>query len=136
MSEVRREDEMLAEAKKKGLVIVYPKPNQLFIDIDDAAGLAAFERNFPMFREMHPVIGEPRKTPSPSGKPFHFHITIDLEEPISDETRIYWQALLGSDLTREMLALRHLKDGIPRRSSSRSRSLAFRDGPAIIVGEP
>lgn len=113
MSEIRDETEMFAEARKRGCVVLWPRANELFIDIDSAEDYARYKTALPIFREIHPVI-ETKETPSPSGKPWRMHIIVKLASPVPDDTtRIYWQALLGSDAGREALALKHLRDGHP-----------------------
>jgi hypothetical protein len=119
MSDVRSHDEMIAEAAALDCNYVLPKSNELFVDIDSDDALKVFEANFPLFEKLHPVTGL-RKTPSKT--PGHFHIIVTLKADLpsaggnqryQDESRIYWQLLLGSDPMREMLALHHLREGHP-----------------------
>jgi hypothetical protein len=116
MSDTGRDPE--EKAKEFGLVVRYPAPNELFIDIDSLAALDAFDGLFGIFCEHYwgraPAETDPVKlleapafvkTVSPSGKPGRYHIVVTLpREVASQKERIIWQALLGSDTTREALA--------------------------------
>ncbi len=113
MSEVRSLEGMLAEAAQKGCVVIYPKPDELFLDIDGSVDFARYNDALPLFRGLHEVVGI-TVTPSSSGKSGHLHIIVKLAKPVPDDViRVYWQALLGSDVKREILALKHLEEGYP-----------------------
>lgn len=96
--------EALERAKKEDLLVIFPKPNELLIDIDDAEGLKAFERCHNILEEHFGIIGVEMK-PSMSGKVDHLHITVTLETEVNDIERIVLQACLGSDRMREILGL-------------------------------
>lgn len=110
MSDTGRDPE--EKAKELGLVVRYPAPNELFIDIDSQGELYNFESLFDIFCEHYwddvPEDGPVPSfvmTPSPSGKPGRYHIVVTLPREVpSQKERIVWQALLGSDATREALA--------------------------------
>lgn len=97
-------------AKEKGLVIVLPKANELFIDIDDAEGLARFEKFFPKVRELIEVERHHIR-PSPSGEKDHYHITVVFAHALFDYERIALQAILGSDPMREVLSWQRQRNG-------------------------
>ena len=89
-------------AAAKGLVIVYPQPDELFLDIDDAASLETFGKHSPILGDL--ITGY-RTEPSPSGDPFKYHVTVKLSRPVKDAfERIMLQALLGSDRLHEILS--------------------------------
>lgn len=93
-----------ATANSRGLIVVLPGDEDLFIDIDDAESMAVFDRNIEIVKASDNVI-EIKKTPSPSGKDGRFHIVVTLGRPIKDALeRIMMQALLGSDRLHETLS--------------------------------
>ena len=99
-----------AEAEKLGLVVIVPKSNQLFIDIDTESQMSHFDRCFPIFLKRHACRKVTR--PSPSGGRFHFHIVVTLlEEDVDARTRVLYQACLGSDPVREVLSLQRIELG-------------------------
>lgn len=93
-----------ALAKARGCVIVYPKPNELFIDVDSAADMVAFEKSFEILKKEWPESKVVRKTSSSSGRPWRFHFVVDMGCSLSELERIALQACLGSDRTRELLS--------------------------------
>ena len=94
-------EEMTKAATAKGLVVVRPKANELFLDIDDAESLATFHKGVGFLGTL--VHGFTRK-PSPSGAPDRLHVTVTLGRDVKDQfERIALQALLGSDRLHEML---------------------------------
>jgi hypothetical protein len=120
MSEVAREDEYSRfqaaqeAAKKKGLVVVEPKPDQLFIDIDDECSDAVFDRTIGKVQELIPGTTWSR-APSPSGALGRFHIVVTLGRPVADAfERILLQALMGSDRIREVLSWQRATRGDAR----------------------
>jgi hypothetical protein len=125
VSDPREEPE--AKATRLGLVVRYPAENELFIDIDSQAELERFEALLKIFQEHRAQYeATPTVTPSPSGKPGHFHIVVALSRPVKDQAeRIILQALLGSDTKRELIA--YLVD---------SRSCFFEKPEATPTPEP
>lgn len=101
-------------AKSQGLVVVVPEPRELFVDIDDEASLAHFEKALDIMNRDR--LGKRRwsfvKTPSPSGEPHHFHIVVTMDAPLLDErVRLGLQAILGSDRVREALCWKRMEWG-------------------------
>lgn len=107
----------LERAKRRGLVVVEPKPNQLQIDIDSARALRRYGLQFAILRRAGLTKGW-RERITPSKKRGHVHVTITMpiktRVQINDDgceydhpiemtlcQRICLQAILGSDLTRE-----------------------------------
>lgn len=103
-------EEAQAAANKKGLVIVIPEENQLFIDIDSAEDAAIFDRHINILGP-EGILGESlivsfERAPSPSGKEGREHITVTLARPVESAVeRIALQAVLGSDRLHEALSL-------------------------------
>ena len=98
----------IQEAKDNNLDVIFPKPNELLIDIDDDAAydrychlLGIMKRHFRV--EMESIV------PSRSGYPKR-HITLTLAKPVTDTQRIALQAILGSDPVRELLSLRRVEN--------------------------
>jgi hypothetical protein len=89
------------QAKEAGEYVVLPEDNQLLIDIDSPEAEAVYNKNKPKF-EMHiaGIVTEERK-PSRNG---NTHIYVTLDRTIDAERRVLYQALLGSDQTRELLS--------------------------------
>ena len=87
----------------------YPASNELFIDIDSERDFERFKVLLGMFERFYKVRGW-RATPSASGLP-HRHVVVEVGGNVTAFERIAMQAMLGSDLKREMLSFeRHLED--------------------------
>jgi hypothetical protein len=96
-------------AKAKKCIVVAPKPNELFIDIDREEDLEQFHKNVSWFGDF---ITSHTITKSPSGKPGHYHIVVTLNRAVRDAfERIGLQAILGSDRLREALSWRNAVNG-------------------------
>ena len=105
----RRLEEAREAAVDKGCVIVHPKSNELFIDIDSREAEANFAKCKEVFAKTNAFTYIQRA--SPSGKPGHFHVTMQLNRDVTDEERILLQACLALDPLREMLSLMRLRAG-------------------------
>lgn len=101
-----RDEKATEQAAKKGCRVVYPKANELFVDLDSKEAVARFYTNIARILEYKPLTYEVR--PSPSGREGHAHAYVWLEDDVDDFERIALQALLGSDLTREVLSWQRL----------------------------
>lgn len=102
-------DDAQQKAAERGLEIKYPKSNELFIDIDNARDFARFKTLIEMLGRTEPVVGWV-DTPSASGGQ-HRHVVVTLSRSVSEFERIAFQAMLGSDLKREILSYERLKTG-------------------------
>lgn len=102
----------IKQAEQEGLSVVFPKDNELQIDIDDAASYAVLEALLEIVDRHWGIINVVKK-PSKSGKPGKRHITVCLSEPVEPGERITLQACLGSDRKRELLSLVQLLAGDP-----------------------
>jgi hypothetical protein len=94
-------ERMAMHAKNNGLYVVYPKPNELFVDIDteDQA-----ERMLSRVTSLDYLI-EVRRKISTSGSP-HAHIVVTLDRNVGPMWRIILQWWLGSDPMREWMSLK------------------------------
>ncbi len=112
MSEARDTARMYDAAAANGCIVVTPEPNEVFVDIDDARSFDVFNRHIEILKELG-IVASFKVGDSPSGKPERKHITVTLTEPVSgDEQRVLFQALLGSDLLREILNWKRIRLGI------------------------
>lgn len=117
-----------AVAFAKGLVVVYPAENELFVDIDSAEDLARFDQGKSV---LWSIISAYRKAPSPSGKEHHFHITVTLVRPVKDAfERIALQAIMGSDRLHEALSWANAERG------QRAPTCFFEKPPAQLPAAP
>lgn len=92
----------ISRMEEEGNKIVYPKENELQIDIDSDLQYAIYQAQMVvMYREFSLDVVE---TVSRNGLPGR-HITITLPFEVSDIERIAFQAALGSDPLRELLSI-------------------------------
>lgn len=94
-------------AKKRGCVIVLPKANELFIDIDSDEKMEFFYRQrdrLEMVVGAMPFVA----TPSPSGRPGRYHVVVTMSYDVTNVERLILQAVLGSDLVRERIAFERM----------------------------
>lgn len=102
-------DEMQRRADDRNLDIKYPAPNELFVDIDSARDWERFKTALEMFSRMEKVRFW-QDTPSAS-RGQHRHVVVTLGRDVSQFERIAFQAMLGSDLKRELLSFESLRAG-------------------------
>lgn len=101
------------EAGKKGLTVVVPAPNQLFLDFDNAVDFGLYKQRLRIFEHnVCPVEGT-KETASRSRKPGHYHVVVTLARKVTPVERILFQALLGSDGKRELLSYVRVLNGDP-----------------------
>lgn len=91
------------DAEVNGHVVVLPAPDELFIDIDNDAAELLFHKHLPKV-EQFVGVRTWNFSPSKSGEPERKHITVTLSKQVSPLERILLQAVLGSDLRRELLS--------------------------------
>jgi hypothetical protein len=101
------------QAQIEGLEVVYPKGNELQIDIDN-------EHSYKLLQNQLLIVNKfvgsyfYKETPSKSGDPDKKHITLAFDDRgFSDLERIGLQAMLGSDRVRELLSLVQAESGDP-----------------------
>ena len=100
-------DDPEAVAAARGLRVVLPSADELFIDIDDAASEEHYNDMLRVLTENSPdsdspLLCETKRTTSAHG---NAHIYARLGRELTDVERIAWQACLGSDRKRELLSL-------------------------------
>lgn len=108
-----RLDQLEEAAAARKCRIVEPKSNELFLDIDSEEQ-AARARAIVMNKKVRKLLGikTTSVTPSPSGQPGHYHVTVTLYDSVNEERRVFLQAVLGSDPVREILAMQRIEQGI------------------------
>jgi hypothetical protein len=95
----------LVRAKRKGLIAVEPKRNELQIDLDGARALRTYGMQYSILRRSGLTKGwRERVRPSKSGGS-HTHVIITMPKPIDNLRRVTFQAVLGSDIKREVYNL-------------------------------
>lgn len=101
-----------AQALAKGRVVVYPSERELFVDIDSEDDLVRFRAHFTLLSEQPDLLAGFSVVDSPSGLPGHKHVTVRMRRPVASPLeRLALQAMLGSDLKRELLSYRNLLSG-------------------------
>jgi hypothetical protein len=133
-----RSDIAAMVATKKECVIVRPKPNELFIDIDNERQLASFSSAIGVFSKTHSCDYEMKK--SSSDKQYHYHIVVTLkEETVDAKTRILYQSVLGSDPVREVLSLLRLEKDDPMPTiffeKANGRKCTCGQSVSIVIGD-
>lgn len=110
MSDVREDAEK--KAKRLGLTLVKPGPDEVFVDLDSRDDIEQFTHRFALMLKLWPTATV-RFTDSVSGKPWrkHAYVTVPELAPVGEHERIALQAALNSDPFREMLAIYHGRAG-------------------------
>lgn len=107
-------DRAIREAAETGGTVVYPGPHDLFIDLDDDAAFQLFQRLFGIFNKF---IGDKNAefvaSPSRSGLPKRHVIVTVYNRTFTELERALYQAVLGSDRVRELLAVVQALNGDP-----------------------
>ena len=99
------------EAAEKNLNVVFPKANELFIDIDNEHSFQMYIKQS-MIARRHIGMVDEDITPSKSGLPKR-HIIVTLDHDVTEVERAGLQAMLGSDRVRELLAYVQAKNNDP-----------------------
>lgn len=93
------------EAENRNMKVVLPAEDELLLDIDNEEDLRKFENNYDKFSLHIAEILSIDKQPSRSRETGHYHVYVKLATRVSAQERVLYQALLGSDRTRELLSL-------------------------------
>lgn len=97
------------KAARLGLALVEPEPTELFVDLDGLAALKDFESRYKCFLKVYPDSTVQFTTSS--GGNTHAYVTCPEMLGMSMDQRIGLQASLGSDPLREMIAMKHWREG-------------------------
>jgi hypothetical protein len=100
----------LKRARSSGLRIVEPKSNELQIDLDGSAELAIYRQQLSILVKAG-IAARWRDTILESKTPGRFHVTVSMNQHVSNEQRIMFQAILGSDIRREAFNLCRVLNG-------------------------
>lgn len=94
-------------AKQKSLIVVYPKDDEIQIDIDSDTQYKEYKRRVEDFQcyadSTNILIHEIKESPSASGNPERKHVTIKFRRAISMEERLILQAAFNDDTFRVFL---------------------------------
>lgn len=108
-------------AAERGQVVVYPRDNQLQIDIDSEEQLKEFWKRVDALGLFFVDVSDPDHEHADNSRVIksktegHYHIYLTFtEQTFTEERRILWQSMLGSDPAREFLNFRRLLFGIER----------------------
>jgi hypothetical protein len=99
------------QAEREGLLVVYPKDNEIMIDIDNGHSLQLFQKQMDIVKKYIGVLGV-EQHPSKSGEG-KWHITVTLATTVTPLERLALQAMLGSDRVRELLGYVEYKNNDP-----------------------
>jgi hypothetical protein len=92
-----------AQAELSGNKVILPAPHELFVDIDNEEADATFHKNLNKVDQYVGVTGHTWKY-SKSGSPERKHYVVELARDVEPVERMLLQAVLGSDLRRELLS--------------------------------
>lgn len=108
-------------ARKRGLIVVMPEPNELQIDLDSEESRTEFYERLSNFNFGYSKIEDALDLEwfnlcewfvSRSHTAGHFHAYLRTEHKFTDLERIAWQAALGDDPVRFKLNMMRLRYGI------------------------
>lgn len=112
-SQTTKHAELLREAAAGGCTIIFPKKDELLLDLDTEEQFGALPEKVDMLGQMwraEAVIT--RAVPSNSGLP-HRHVTVQVPGCVfNDATRAGLQMFLGSDPVREALCFKRIDEGV------------------------
>ncbi len=106
---LRSADEARKWAISRGLLVVTPRDNQLFLDLDTQEQVSRFMNMYQLLGKFG-MFKSYSATYSRSGPP-HKHIVVELTQDLSPVHRTALQAILGSDPLREFHNIRRDLDG-------------------------
>lgn len=97
-------------AKELGLMVIRPRNQELFVDLDSPDASTSFEAMWEFFDGWEP--GAKITANRPSRIEGHRHVVVDLGRPVKNATeRVLLQLVLGSDRKREFLSLKRIEHG-------------------------
>jgi hypothetical protein len=118
-------------ARELKLDIVWPEPNELFVDLDDDASFACFKKQIELLGQFERGTWSEQRSRNGNR-----HVIVILERTVSNEERLMLQAMLGSDRKRELLGLKQLRAGLARSTCFfRKPVAAHRFGDTVVTPE-
>lgn len=108
--EAMRDGDPAKIASAMGMDIIFPKNNELFIDIDDTPSSLRFYEAMRRLRKLGCNFVHTLNTPSKSGD-VKRHMIVKTPWPLTPMECIAWQAALGSDRDRTIMELLDLRAG-------------------------
>lgn len=103
-------EEYIKRMQAEGFLVVLPKPNEVFIDMDTDQQYNVFMLMIQVFMRDIGIV-DYKVRPSKSGLP-HRHALVTMPFDIqSDIERVAYQAAMGSDPLRESLTLVRIRRG-------------------------
>jgi len=107
-----RVNSIIEAAISNNMTVVYPKPNQLLLDIDAEKDYLLLPLKITKIENILDIkLKIKSKIISSSGLP-HQHIIIENDQELSPHEQILLQVILGSDYKRELHSLVKLKNNI------------------------
>lgn len=99
----RTAEEVAAAAARRGKSVVYPRENELFVDLDSPEARADFEENARFFSKLGVVFDYALR---PSARAGHWHAVVTLADgaPVTTWQRLALQAALGDDHKRHVIS--------------------------------
>jgi|SRR5579885_3497909 hypothetical protein len=91
------------EAEINNLVVKFPTSHELFVDIDNEHSFILFQYQFTLYTRFIDPEATYAVTPSKSGLPKRHIVVTSPQMEFSEFERVAYQAMLGSDRTRELL---------------------------------
>lgn len=98
------------KAKAKGLALVLPEPDEIFVDLDDKAARAGMVQRMEVLTRFGFPVRIDRETVSPGG---NAHVYLKGPRPLTPIEQIALQAILGSDPTREAFGFMRIALNVP-----------------------
>lgn len=106
-------DYAVKKARERNCTIEYADDQTLQLDLDSKEAIATFQSQLRMLKELNIINYMESNFRLDLSRSGNLHVTIKLTRPLDVQLRIMLQALLGSDLKREMLSLARVVRGQP-----------------------
>lgn len=101
-------DDAKHKAAERNLEVRIPRSNELFVDIDNARDYSRFKVLVEMLGQVEPIQQWSESSSASGGE--HRHIVVTLVRHVTNFERIALQAMLASDLKREILSYQQYKN--------------------------
>jgi hypothetical protein len=108
MDYINADGQVEMKAEERNLYIRQPRPNELLIDLDSQEDLERCQVAIDIAMELN-IFGNDLQIEDvdtlQSSTEGHYHVIVQLSRAVTPKKRVYMQALFGSDIKREVLAL-------------------------------